>query len=1068
MKDETREKSGASVTPLTHEDAISQIPALQLLQNLGYEYLTPEQALALRGGRASDVLLVGVLEEQLPKINSIRFKGQEFAFSGGNITSAIEALRDVLFDGLVRTNEKIYDLLCLGKAMQQSVLGDQKSFTLHYIDWGNPDRNVFHVTEEFSVERRGSKETRRPDLVLFVNGIPLCVIECKSPNLKDPIAQAISQHIRNQKEDEIPNLFLYSQLLLAVSKQDAQYGTVGTPAKFWAVWKEEVDEDAVSECVNRPLSAAARDKIFKSRPSYARDEYEQYGTASREVTDQDRTLYALCRPERLLELSHRFILFDAGEKKVARYQQYLTVKRLLSRIRERDAEGRRKGGVVWHTQGSGKSLTMVMFAKSLALEPGLHNHRIVLLTDRIDLDDQIRRTFEHCGLEPVKARTGSHLVDLLRERKERVITSIINKFEASAGAKGARFDDPDVFVLVDESHRGQYGPMHAKMRKVLPRACYVGFTGTPVMKRDKNTVEKFGGLIQPTYTITQAVKDGAVVPLLYEGRYVPQDVDEDAIDRWFDKITENLSKEQAVDLKRKFATSDHLQRSEQRIMAIAWDISTHWRDHWQGTGFKAQLVAPWKHIALLYKKHLDEFGMVTSEVLISAPDDREGETDIREENMLPVNRFWKRVLDRYGSEEEYNRSLISRFKNDDEPEIIIVCHKLLTGFDAPRNTVMYLDRDLKEHTLLQAIARVNRIYEGKDFGYIIDYRGVLSNLGRALSLYAALPDFDSEDLEGTLTDTGEVVARLPQQHSDLWDVFKTIENKYDEEAYEQLLADEALRARFYDRLRAYSKTLTIALASVSFIEETPEERVRKYKRDLKFFQALRTRVSQRYGETVDFSAYEPKIEKLIDRHVGAGEVEPVTELVNIFEKERFEQELTRVEGEAAQADTIAHRTKRAISERMEEDPAFYKKFSEMLEEIIRAFRQRRIEASEYLRKAREVMESVVNRTGDELPGKLANAEVAKAFYGVVRPVLETRFIVGGGDISADAALAIDGIIQSLRIVNWTTNVDRQNEMRTQIEDYLFELKGQHGVELGFEDMDEIMEECLKIARLRYA
>jgi type I restriction enzyme R subunit len=503
-------------------------------------------------------------------------------------------------------------------------------------------------------------------------------------------------------------------------------------------------------------------------------------------------------------------------------------------------------------------------------------------------------------------------------------------------------------------------------------------------------------------------------------------------------------------------------------MAIAWDISTHWRDHWQGTGFKAQLVAPWKHIALLYKKYLEEFGMVSSEVLISAPDDREGEMDIHEENVEPVNRFWKGVLEKYGSEEEYNRSLISRFKNDDEPEIIIVCHKLLTGFDAPRNTVMYLDRDLKEHTLLQAIARVNRIYDGKDFGYIIDYRGVLSNLGRALSLYATLPDFDSEDLEGTLTDTGEVVARLPQQHSDLWDVFKTIENKYDEEAYEQLLADEALRARFYDRLRAYSKTLTIALASVSFIEHTQEERIRKYKRDLKFFQALRTRVSQRYGETVDFSAYEPKIEKLIDRHVGAGEVERVTDLVNIFEKERFEAELARVEGEAAQADTIAHRTKRAISEHMEEDPAFYKKFSEMLEEIIQAFRQRRIEASEYLRKAREVMESVVNRTGDELPSKLADAEVAKAFYGVIRPVLEGSAGPESEDLSADAALAIDGIIRELRIVSWTNNVDRQNEMRTRIEDYLFELKDERGLALDFEGVDEIMEECLKIARLRYA
>ena len=1057
------------LTPFTHEDAISQIPALQLLRAAGYVYLTPEEALALRGGRASEVLLQGVLEEQLPKINRVRFKGQEFPFTEGNIAAAIEALREVPFDGLVRTNEKIYDLLSLGKSLQQPVLGDLKSFTLQYMDWANPGNNVFHVTEEFDVERTGSKETRRPDLVLFVNGIPLCVIECKSPTLKDPIKQAVSQHIRNQKDDEIPRLFLYAQLLLGVSKNEAKYGTAGTPAKFWAVWKENVDEAALHALVNAPASGAGPDKVLESRPAQVREAFSAYG--EREITPQDRALYALCRPERLLELSQRFVLFDAGEKKVARYQQYFTVNGLLRRITERDQEGRRKGGVVWHTQGSGKSLTMVMFAKNLALASGPHKHRIIIVTDRVDLDEQIRRTFEHCGLEPVKARTGIHLTELLKANKERVITSLINKFEASAGVKGARFDDPDIFVLVDESHRGHFGAMHAKMRKVLPMACHIGFTGTPVMKKDRNTVSKFGGLVQPTYTITQAVADGAVVPLLYEGRFVPQDVDQEAIDRWFEKITENLSKEQTVDLKRKFATSDHLQRAEQRIMAVAWDIGTHWRDNWQGTGFKAQLVVPWKHIALQYKKCLDEFGMVTSGVLISGPDDREGEEDIYEDNREPVVRFWKAMMDRYGSEEEYNRSLISTFKSADEPEIIIVCSKLLTGFDAPRNTVMYLDKDLKDHTLLQAIARVNRLHEGKEFGYIIDYRGVLTSLGRALATYSEmLPDFEAADLEGTLTDVREVVAGLPQRHSDLWDIFKTIVNTYDEEAYERLLADDALRAQFYDRLRDFSKTLAIALASVDFIERTPERRVGKYKHDLKFFSALRTAVSRRYGETVDFSAYEPKIEKLIDRHVGAGEVERITELVNIFEKDKFEAEIERVTGDAAKADTIAHRTKRTIHERMDEDPAFYKKFSRMLEEIIEAFRQKRIEAAEYLSKARQVMENVVNRTGDELPERLAQADVPKAFYGIIRPVFERHFGMAqdAAEFGADAALAIDQAIREMRIVGWASNTDVQNRMRTGIEDYLFELKDRHGIPLSLEEIDAVMEDCIKVARLRYA
>lgn len=1066
------------VTPPTDEDRLSQLPALKLLQALGYTYLTPEAALLLRGGRLSEVLLVGVLEERLPKINAIRYKGEEHVFSGGNIASAIEALRDVMFDGLIRTNEKIYDLLMLGKSLQQSVLGDLKSFTLQYIDWVNPANNVYHVTEEFSVERTGSRETRRPDLILFANGIPLCVIECKSPKVKNPIKQAISQHIRNQKDDEIPKLFLYAQLLLSTAVNAAQYGTVGTPYKFWARWREQaIDEKMLGGLVNQPMTPAQKNKVFESRAEYVREEYDQYGEDSRGVTEQDRAIFALCRPERLLELSRRYVIFDKGEKKIARYQQFFTVHNMLSRIRERDDSGARRGGVVWHTQGSGKSLTMVMLAKNLALEPGLHDQRIILVTDRVDLDEQIWGTFHHCGLEPQRARTGAHLAGMLEARKDRVMTTVINKFEALASVKDARFSDENIFVLVDESHRGQYGTIHAKMRKVLPLACYIGFTGTPVMKKDKNTVERFGGLIEPIYTIRDAVDDKAVVPLLYEGRYVPLDVDEASIDRWFDKITENLSKSQTADLKKKFATSDHVNRAEDRIMAVAWDISTHFRDNWKGTGFKAQLVAPWKHIALSYKKYLDEFGMVTSEVLFSGPDEREGHTSTSEfdedqkgDNRRRVNLFWRDMMSRYETEEEYSRQLINSFKHDDEPEIIIVCHKLLTGFDAPRNTVLYLDRELKEHTLLQAIARVNRLHEGKKFGYVIDYRGVLANLGRALELYDSLPDFDHEDLEGTLTDVSAEIARLPQRHSDLWDVFKEIRNKYDEEAYERLLADEALRARFYERFRQFHGTLKIALGNVRFIEETPEERIESYKRDAKFFRALRTSVQRRYAEVVDMSDYEARIERLIDKHVGAGEVEQITALVNIFDRGEFESEIARVEGDAAMADTIASRTKKTLEERMEEDPAFYKRFSELLEEVIDEFRRKRIQAAEYLKRVREIMENVVNRTGDEVPDELKNTDAARAFYGVISEVLE-RHNGSAKELSrlgAKIALGIDKVMRDRRIVNWVNNSDVQNQMRTGIEDFLFDLKDQEGLEIGFEDMDEIMERCIDIAKHRYA
>lgn len=1060
-------------TPSFKEDHISQIPALELLQKLGYVYLTQEETLRARGGRLAGVLLESVLAEQLRKINVIRFKGREYPFSEGNILAAVQALKDVADDGLVQTNEKVYDLLTLGRAMQQSIDGDTKSFQLDYIDWKHPENNVYHVAEEFAVERSGSHETRRPDVVLFVNGIPLAVIECKRPDLKDPIGQAISQQIRNQQRDQIPRLFHYAQLLLAVSKNEAKYGTVGTPAKFWAVWKERADIDAeVAKIIAQPLSDEQQERLFGERYRYVREYFEALQRDGREVTEQDRALYALCRPERLLELTYRFILFDAGEKKVARYQQYFCVNKIMNRIRHIQRDGTRMGGVVWHTQGSGKSLTMVMLAEAIALENGLDNYKIILVTDRVDLDDQIYKTFHHCGTVPVQAKTGKHLAELLRDNKARIITTVIDKFELAVSKAGVRDDNPDIFVLVDESHRGQYGELHAKMKKALPNGCFIGFTGTPVMKRDKNTIERFGGLID-TYTIEQAVKDRAVVPLLYEGRHVDQKVDTESVDAWFDRVTGNLTREQKADLKKKFASTDQLNKAQQKVMRIAWDVSEHFRDNWQGTPYKAQLVAQDKATALLYKKFLDDFGLISSEVLISGPDEREGEDDVHEESTDEVKAFWKKMMAKYGSEKEYNRQVISAFKNADQPELIIVVDKLLTGFDAPRNTVLYLTRKLKGHTLLQAIARVNRLYDGKDFGYIIDYRGVLQNLDEALDIYGQLSEFDKEGLDDlctALTDVETEARKLPQRHSDLWELFKAIRNRRDEEAYELLLADEELREKFYERLSAYSRTLAIALSSSAFLEATPEAKLDKYKGDLRFFMKLRTSVRKRYAEVVDFKEYEARIQKLVDQHVGTGEVEKITDLVNIFDADAFAKEVEKLGSTASKADTIAYRTKRTIHDRMQEDPAFYRRFSEMLEEAIRAFREQRLSDAEYLRKVTEIAEKIKNRTGDDIPEPLAHRDVAKAFFGVLQDVFAKHTDDGfePRTASTTASLAIDEIIQQNRIVNWTNNTDVQNRMMGAIEDYLFDLMEQHRIDLTFEDIDRILEMVLDIARTRYA
>ncbi|NMA39709.1 MAG: type I restriction endonuclease subunit R, partial [Lentisphaerae bacterium] len=551
--------------------------------------------------------------------------------------------------------------------------------------------------------------------------------------------------------------------------------------------------------------------------------------------------------------------------------------------------------------------------------------------------------------------SGRNLQELVEKKEAGIITTLIHKFDKAYVTKKYQDDSSDIFMLVDESHRTQFGTIAARMRQMFPRACYLGFTGTPLLKKEKNSFVKFGKLIEPHYSITQAVADGAVVPLLYEGRHVEMTQNKDAVDLWFERHTQGLSKEQQADLKRKYARAEMLNKAEQVIYMRAFDISEHFRAHWQGTGFKGQLVAPDKLSALKYNAYLDDIGMVSSEVVISSPDMREGHEEPDDEPTDEVVRFWKKMMKRYGSEAEYNKQLINQFKHGDEPEILIVVDKLLTGFDAPRNTVLYLCRTLTGHTLLQAIARVNRLHEGKEFGFIIDYASVLGELDKALTMYSALEGFDEADLVGTLTSITSEIDKLPGRYSDLWDLFKTVKHLQDEEAYEVLLADDELREEFYSRLFEFGKTLSIALSSEKFLSETDEKTLSRYKDDLRKFQSLKASVKLRYAEAIDYRDYEPKIKKLLDTHIQANEVIRLNEPVNIFDDASFmavkeDRGVVYRTGKssASKADAIAYATKKVISEKMGEDPAFYEKFSKLIQQVIEDFRAKRLSDLEYL------------------------------------------------------------------------------------------------------------------------
>jgi len=629
--------------------------------------------------------------------------------------------------------------------------------------------------------------------------------------------------------------------------------------------------------------------------------------------------------------------------------------------------------------------------------------------------------------------------------------------------------------LVDEGHRTQYGTFNIEMQKALPNACFIALTGTPLFKRDKSTAAKFGGIID-AYTVDQAVKDKAVVPLLYEGRLARQIVNENPLDTFFGMVSEPLTEYQKADFKKKFSRADQLNGAEQKIYAIAWNISLHFRDNWQGTPFKAQLVCDKKVNAIRYKEFLDEIGVVSSEVLISSIDEREGEESAYEKSTEKENRFWRKMMDEHGNSKAYEKNLISRFKNQKDPEIIIVVDKLLTGFDEPKNTVLYLTRNLQGHKLLQAIARVNRIYPDKEFGYIIDYYGVIENLDDALKMYSSFDDFDAEDLEGTLVNIADEIKKLPQKHSELWDIFKTIANKRDAEAYQLLLKDEHIRIQFYDKLAAFAKGLKLALSAIQFHNEVEEKTRDRYKEDLTMFLRLRLAVVERYSDLVDYSQYEGQIQKLIDTHITTEKVEVITELVNIFDKEKFQQELTKTVGDNAKADKIESRTAKHISEKMDEAPAFYRKFSEMLKEVIRDYEEGRITSAERLKRSIEIMDNVLTHTDSDIPEVLSEKDAAKAFYGLTLESLSNKFqdTIVRKEISTQAALQIDAMIQQAvldngkPIVDWEHKTNITGKLQIEIGDYLIdEVREKYNILLSFAELDDIADKCIEVAKKRY-
>lgn len=1087
--------------PNTREQFSAHVPALHTLINLGWRYLNAADCQNLRGG-TRDVLLKPRLIEVLQS-RHFDYKGESYPLSPSAIDQIVRELSALpLGEGLLIANERLYSKLAFGITVTEFMPdGKRHQPTIPIIDWAEPAANLWDVTEECEVLSAHGTHHRTPDIVAYVNGLPLVVIEAKRPesghNGKQMVAEGVSQHLRNQRQDEIPQLFGYAQLLLSISQTEGRYGTTLTAGKFWARWREEeFDETQLTTIKNRGLPAEAQAYLFADKPPKVRSYFQSCWSRPMLPNDQDRLLVGLMTPIRLLEFLRGFVLFDRKVGKlVARYQQFFGIRALLTRIRQIRPDGGREGGVLWHTTGSGKSFTMVFLTRALLLDDKLKDCRVVVVTDRIDLESQLSRNFISGGAfgsaiatkkegERSKATTGRDLAKRIGQGTERITFSLVQKFNTASKLTECKNESANLIVLVDEGHRSHGGETHERMRKALPRASYIAFTGTPLLK-DEKTANKFGPIVH-AYSMQRAVEDETVAPLLYEERVPALDINQEAVNRWFDKITAGLSQAQSSDLKQKFASKRAIYGAANRIELIAWDIATHFDRNIKqlDLGLKGQVATDSKLDAVRYKRSLDETGLVTSAVVISPPDTREGNSEVDEDTLPEVQKWWKQnIADKKLDPEQYEKDVIADFGSEGDPDLLIVVDKLLTGFDEPRNAVLYIDKPLEGHNLIQAVARVNRLHDAKRYGVLVDYRGILEKLDTAVRAYQELESrtqggFDIGDIEGLYQSFSTEYKRLPALHDRLWSYFKGVANKKDPEQYRQVLSPrfltdeegneyderQKLRDDFYSALTEFGLCLQTSLSSRSFFEDRnfSEDLIRRYKDDLRFFSDLRKTARRDAMETVDYSVYEEQIRRLVDKQVIGKEVrEPegvylVHQLGRPEDTSNWSDEKTRNE-----ADIIRTRIRKTIEQDLAADPYAQKVFGELLKQAIaeaEALFDHPIKQYAIFRKFEESLQSLQT---PGIPNVFGDNRQAKAYFGILKMTMGDE---AGGAAPPDEmnefirlAEEIDAAVRDAVAENSLNTQSIESDIRKRLLPALFST-------LGLDRAREAVEQIVQVTR----
>jgi type I restriction enzyme R subunit len=640
-----------------------------------------------------------------------------------------------------------------------------------------------------------------------------------------------------------------------------------------------------------------------------------------------------------------------------------------------------------------------------------------------------------------------------------VVTTLIHKFQSAAKKKTDILDlDKNIFVLIDEVQRSQYGMANLEMNKMIPNACYIGFTGTPLLKDNKST-QKFGSFIDK-YTIDDALEDGIILPLIYEGRYVNLVQDRQEMNRQFDRLTEDLDEKLKKQLQKK-AKNNIIKDNPKRIVEIAYDIEKHFLKRFKDTGLKAQIVAPSKFSAMLFQKYFENSGKIHTSLVISDDNGIIGDED---EHRKEVDVYLKKIKESHQTLLSYEKEVIESFKhNDDGVEILIVVDKLLTGFDAPRNTVLYLAKELRDHNLLQAIARVNRLYDNnvlpKTAGYIIDYSENAQNIKTAMQLFG---NYDEDDVAGTLIDVGEKIEELEKNYSILHDIFKTV--KGDDEAYIQHLEEEPKRKEFYDSLNSFLKSFNECMVLQDFVHEF--KHLETYRGELKKFMELRKTASVRYADRVDFDKYKQALIKIMDDNIKAEEAELLTKQITVTDREAFEKVLEEMGSDKSKAEAIAAQTQRTITEKLDTDPKFYQKFSDKINDILEEMRKKKLADIEALKQMKLIEDEVLNKKDDSIPEKIKGKIGADIFYRNLQDEFNEFDLPA--EQYVDIIASMFDILKSELIVDWYRNSEVKRVIYNKLDDYLYdELTAKQGIKLTNDEIKNIIDKTIKLATENY-